>query len=235
MSSGKRILVVDDEVDIQTLLRYNLEREGFSVETVEDGISALKRLRDERFDLLILDLMLPEMDGLELCRTLRHDEGFSRLPIIMLTAKDDEVDRVLGLEMGADDYVTKPFSPREVVARVKAVLRRISEAQQPSRKTILKFGDLSIDTERFTVTKKGKEIELSAREFKLLIYLAERPGRVFSRTSLLDAVWGDEVFVEPRTVDVYIRRLREKIEDDPSKPRYILTKRGIGYYFSEKY
>ncbi|NOY65049.1 MAG: response regulator transcription factor [Nitrospirae bacterium] len=235
MSNKKQILIVDDEVDICKLLEYNLTKEGFYAESLQDGATALKRLKTHTFDLMILDLMLPEIDGIQLCRLIREDPQLKTLPIIMLTAKDEELDRVLGLEIGADDYVTKPFSVREVVARVKAVLRRTGESLPEKTKTAtIKVDDLIIDLERFSVTKAGRPIELSAREFRLLQYLAEHPGRVYNRDFLLDAVWGNDAFVEPRTVDVYIRRIREKIEDDPSNPSFIKTKRGIGYYFKER-
>ena len=233
MAGSKAILIVDDELDICTLLEYNLQKEGFVTHSVHDGISALKRLQKGSYDLMILDLMLPQMDGIQLCRHVRGDASLKSLPIIMLTAKDEELDRVLGLEMGADDYVTKPFSVREVVARVKAVLRRTDRRDPEGNRSRIEAGELVIDLERFTVTKRGEPVELSAREFRLLQYLAEHPGRIYSRDFLLDAVWGDDVFVEPRTVDVFIRRIREKIEDDPSRPYYIRTKRGVGYYFQE--
>jgi DNA-binding response OmpR family regulator len=176
--------------------------------------------------------MLPGIQGFELCRILRNDPGTEALPVIMLTAKGEEVDRILGLEMGADDYITKPFSPRELVARVKAVLRRLKE--KPATEKILKIGELEIDRERYAVAVRGKAAKLSATEFKLLLFLAERKGKVFSRNQLLDAIWRDEAFVEPRTVDVHIRRLRSNIEEDPAKPRYIKTLRGIGYFFDGK-
>ena len=234
MSNKRQILIVDDEVDICRLLAYNLTKEGFYAESIQDGATALKRLKSHAFDLMILDLMLPEIDGIQLCRLIREDPQFKALPIIMLTAKDEELDRVLGLEIGADDYITKPFSVRELVARVKAVLRRAKEGLSGAKTSRIEVDNLVIDLERFSVTKEGMPIELSAREFKLLQYLAEHPGRVYSRDFLLDAVWGDNVFVEPRTVDVFIRRIREKIEDNPSMPRFIKTKRGIGYYFKER-
>jgi len=176
--------------------------------------------------------MLPGIQGIELCRILRNDPKQSSLPIIMLTARGEEVDRILGLEMGADDYMTKPFSPRELIARVKAVLRRATE--KPVHEKILKTGDIEIDRERYTVSIKGRPVKLSATEFKLLLFLAERRGKVFSRGQLLDAIWRDEAFVEPRTVDVHIRRLRANIEEDPAHPGYIKTMRGIGYLFNEK-
>lgn len=225
----KSILIVDDEKDLVELVSYNLRKEGFSVHASYDGEDALSKMKNNDFDLLILDLMLPGMDGLELLRFIRSDSRLSHLPVLMLTAKAEEIDRVIGLEMGADDYVTKPFSPRELVARVKALLRRVSrKAEEPTG--ILRFGDLEIDRERYAVRVKGRDIILSTTEFKLLLYLAERKGRIFTRENLLDAVWGNDVYVEPRTVDVHIRRLRQQIEEDPSRPRYIKTRRGAGYY-----
>lgn len=226
------ILVVDDEADLVELVSYNLRKEGFIVNSASDGETAITKIRKGKYDLLILDLMLPGIQGIELCRIIRNDPKHSSLPIIMLTAKGEEVDKILGLEMGADDYITKPFSPREVVARVKAVLRRLKEKPVPEK--ILKIGALEIDSERYTVSIKGKHVKLSATEFKLLLFLAERRGKVFSRDQLLDAIWRDEAFVEPRTVDVHIRRLRSNIEKDPAHPRYIKTMRGIGYLFDEK-
>jgi DNA-binding response OmpR family regulator len=231
----KKILVVEDEKDINELVSYNLKKQGFIPESAYNGAEALKKLKKGGFDLVILDLMLPEIDGLELCRILRADKALSSVPIIMLTARSEEIDRVLGLEMGADDYVVKPFSTRELMARVKAVLRRAPAAgRDEGAGKIRKTGDIEIDLEKFLVKRKGKPVTLSAMEFRLLRYLAERPGKVFSRDFLLDSVWGNESFVEPRTVDVHVRRLREKIEDDPSMPVYLLTKRGVGYYFSEE-
>ncbi len=226
------ILVVDDEADLVELVSYNLNKEGFTVDSASGGEAALTKMRKDKYDLVILDLMLPGIQGIELCRILRNDPKSAGLPIIMLTAKGEEVDRILGLEMGADDYITKPFSPRELVARVRAVLRRSTE--KPLTEKILKIGELEIDRERYTVSSKGKPIKLSATEFKLLLFLAERKGKVFSRGQLLDAIWRDEAFVEPRTVDVHIRRLRSHIEEDPANPRYIKTMRGIGYLFDGK-
>jgi len=223
-----KILVVDDEKDILELVSYNLQKEGFQIETSHNGEEALQRIRSERFNLIVLDLMLPGMQGMELCRTLKSDDTTSSIPIIMLTAKSEELDKVLGLEMGADDYITKPFSPRELIARVNAVLRRTKE--QPIKEKIITIGELEINTDTYQVVKRGKLIKLSATEFRLLLYLVQKKGRVFNRDMLLDAVWKDEAFVEPRTVDVHIRRLRAQIEDDPSKPAYIKTRRGIGYY-----
>lgn len=224
----KKILIVDDEPDLAELVSYNLKKEGFEVSSASDGEEALKKIRKGNFNLVILDLMLPGIQGMELCRILRNDPKTKHLPIIMLTAKGEDVDKILGLEMGADDYIAKPFSPRELVARVKAVLRRSGE--KTVEESVIRIAGLAINRETFAVLKKNMPLNLSATEFKLLLYLAERKGRVFSRDQLLDAVWKDEAFVEPRTVDVHIRRLRAQIEDDPSNPLYIKTKRGIGYY-----
>lgn len=229
MGDFKHILVIDDEADLVELVIYNLKKEGFSVDSASDGETALKKVRKGTYDLLILDLMLPGIQGTELCRILRNDPKTSGIPIIMLTAKAEEVDKIVGLEIGADDYVTKPFSPRELIARVKAVMRRTKE--KPVVDKILKIDDIEINRERYTVSIKGTSVKLSATEFKLLLFLAERKGKVFSREQLLDAIWRDEAFVEPRTVDVHIRRLRAHVEDDPAHPRYIKTMRGIGYFF----
>jgi phosphate regulon transcriptional regulator PhoB len=230
MDTPKHILVVEDEADLVELISYNLKKEGFGVDSAMDGETAMSKIKKGRYDLVVLDLMLPGIQGMELCRILRSDPKTETLPIIMLTAKGEEVDKILGLEMGADDYITKPFSPRELVARVKAVLRRSLE--KPSAEKVLKIGELVIDRERYALTIKGKPVKLSATEFKLLLFLAERKGKVFNREQLLDAVWSDEAFVEPRTVDVHIRRLRSQIEEDPAHPRYIKTLRGIGYFFN---
>lgn len=226
--SSRKVLVVDDEPDIVELVSYNLKKEGFEVSSVPDGEEALAEIKKGKADILILDLMLPGLQGMELCRILRSDPKTKNLPVIMLTAKGEEVDRILGLETGADDYMTKPFSPRELIARVKAVLRRYSE--RPDGDEVIRIGNLLINKETYSVSKKNVPLTLSSTEFKLLLYLVERRGKVFSRDQLLDAVWKDETFVEPRTVDVHIRRLRTQIEDDPSNPKYIRTRRGIGYY-----
>ncbi len=223
-----KVIVVDDEKDILELVSYNLKKEGFEISTSTNGEDALKLIREEKSHLIILDLMLPGIQGMELCKILKSSEETSLIPIIMLTAKNEEVDKVLGLEMGADDYITKPFSPRELIARVKAVLRRTRE--KPTKEQAIKIGNIVIDTDMYQVFKKGIPVTLSATEFKLLLYLAKRKGRVFNRDMLLNAVWRDEAFVEQRTVDVHIRRLRAQIEDDPSHPVYIKTRRGIGYY-----
>lgn len=223
-----KILVVDDEKDILELVSYNLQKEGFQIETSHNGEDALQRIRSDRFNLIVLDLMLPGIQGMELCRTLKSDNDTASIPIIMLTAKSEELDKVLGLEMGADDYITKPFSPRELIARVKAVLRRTQEI--PEKEKIISIGALKINTDTYQVMKNDHQIKLSATEFKLLLYLVQKKGRVFNRDMLLNAIWKNEAYVEPRTVDVHIRRLRAQIEDDPSHPAYIKTRRGIGYY-----
>ena len=224
----KKILIVDDEPDILELISYNLKKDGFHISTALDGEDALQKMRAGHHDLIILDLMLPGIHGMEFCRILRNNPRTAHVPIIMLTARGEESDKVHGLESGADDYMTKPFSPKELVARVKAVLRR-SKERTTEDKTI-RLGDLTIDLETFSVSKGGAPLNLSATEFKLLLYLVQRRGRVFSRDQLLDAVWKEEAFVESRTVDVHISRLRTRIEDDPSNPRYLKTRRGVGYY-----
>jgi phosphate regulon transcriptional regulator PhoB len=222
------MLVVDDEPDIVELVAYNLRKEGFLVSSASDGEEALEKVRSGNFDFIILDLMLPGMPGMEICRVLRSDPKTKNLPIIMLTAKGEEVDRILGLEIGADDYLTKPFSPRELIARIRAVMRRTSGKTEDEK--VMHIGDLTINKETYTVTRRDLPLSLSSTEFRLLLYLVERKGKVFSRDQLLDAVWKGEAFVEPRTVDVHVRRLRTQIEDDPTNPKYLKTKRGIGYY-----
>jgi phosphate regulon transcriptional regulator PhoB len=224
------VLIVDDEPDIIELLRYNLVREGFTVDSALTGDRALKKVNSGNYDLIILDLMLPVIPGLELCRILRKDERTRSIPIIMLTARTDEADKIVGLEMGADDYITKPFSPRELVARVRAVLRRVREDSRVAKE--IRSGDLYINLDEYRVEVKGRPVRLSATEFKMLRFLAERSGKVFNREQLLDAVWEGDAFVTPRTVDVHINRIRSQIEDDPKNPRYIRTVRGVGYYFS---
>jgi phosphate regulon transcriptional regulator PhoB len=223
-----KILVIDDEPDIRELVSYNLKKEGYRVSTAATGEQALEQARKGAFSLFILDLMLPGILGIELCRMLRSDPRTESVPIIMLTARGEESDKVVGLESGADDYVTKPFSPKELIARVRAILRRTGGKKNLAGTVTL--GDLEIDRDQYSVRRGKKTIDLSATEFKLLLFLAERRGRVFSRDQLLDAVWKDESFVEPRTVDVHISRLRTQIEDDPSDPVHIKTKRGVGYY-----
>jgi phosphate regulon transcriptional regulator PhoB len=227
-SMNARILVVDDEKDILELVSYNLKKEGIVVTTSTNGEEALRLIKENTFNMVILDLMLPGIQGVELCKMLKASESTASIPIIMLSAKSEELDKILGLEIGADDYITKPFSPRELNARVKAVLRRTGE--KPEKEKVISIGHLEINTESYQVTKKKKLIKLSATEFNLLLFLVRRKGKVFNRDMLLDGVWKDEAFVEPRTVDVHIRRLRAQIEDNPSHPLYIKTRRGIGYY-----
>ena len=227
-----KIWVVDDEASIVTMLAYNLKKEGYDVVTAEDGEVALEKFESEKPDLLLLDIMMPKMDGYEVCRKIREK---SNVPIIMLTARADEVDKVVGLEMGADDYVTKPFGNRELIARVKANLRRsdiapVTNNEKDGNNQV--YGDLNIDFDRYEVTKRGEVINLTLREFELLTFLATQTPTIFTRENLLEKVWGYEYFGDVRAVDVTIRRLREKIEDDPSKPKYIVTKRGVGYYFN---
>ena len=225
----KKILVVDDEKPISDIISFNLENEGYAIEKAYDGEQALEVFEKSQPDLVILDLMLPKMDGLEVCREIRKQ---SAVPVIMLTAKDSEIDKVLGLELGADDYVTKPFSNRELIARVKANLRRNlvkePEAQEVNKNEIV-VGDLVIHQDAYIISKHGEEIELTHREFELLHYLARHIGQVMTREHLLETVWDYDYFGDVRTVDVTIRRLREKIEDIPSHPTYIVTRRGVGY------
>lgn len=227
---AKRILIIEDEKEIADLIAYTLQKENFQVDIALNGNEALNKLKDNIYDLLILDLMLPYVQGLEICKFVRSNPAMKNAGIIIVTARAEEFDRIIGLEMGADDYVTKPFSPRELMARVKAVLRRI-KTETPGK--IIKIGDLTIDKDKYLVTVKGEPLRLSATEFKLLLYLAERPNKIFSRDHLLDAVWGQDIYVDARTVDVHIRRLRMKIEKDPDNPEYIKTMRGVGYYIEE--
>ena len=226
------ILIVDDEPDLVELISYNLKKEGFRVFSVPDGGEALDAVKKEEFNLVVLDLMLPGLQGMEVCRILRTAPKTKDIPIIMLTAKGEEADRIKGLEAGADDYLAKPFSPRELIARVKAVLRRSGGLRKPDQ--VIRINDLLINKDTYAVSKRNKPIELSATEFRLLLYLVERKGRVFSRDQLLDALWKNEAFVESRTVDVHIRRLRMRIEDDPAEPVYIKTRRGVGYYMESE-
>jgi phosphate regulon transcriptional regulator PhoB len=226
-----RIVIIEDEPDIVQLVRYSFQKEGFQVESFTSGKEGLESLRRKPADLLLLDIMLPDLDGFEICRRLRTHEQLRHLPVIFLTAKGAEIDRVLGLEIGADDYVVKPFSPRELIARVRAVLRR--QERGVTTADIVETGDLRLDSRTQEVTVHAKPIELSTLEFKLLYFLATHPGRIYSRDKLLDQVWGRDHFVTPRTVDVHIRRLREKIEDQPDEPRFLLTVRGSGYRFAQ--
>ncbi len=221
-----RIFVVEDEEDIARLIRHNLEAAGYDVHTFLSGSTVLAYALREQPSLFVLDVMLPGANGFDLCRQIRLTATLARTPVIFLTAKTDESDRVKGLELGGDDYITKPFSPRELVARVRTVLRTPRETLPPE---ILKVGDLEIDASSLTVRIDGRTILTTVREFRLLEYLAAHRGRVFTRDQLLDAVWKETAFVTPRSVDVYVRRLREKIEADPRHPRYLKTLRGIGY------
>ena len=231
MSDPVTILLVDDEESIQKLLSFPLERAGFRVVHALDGEEALERFRAEDIDLVVLDLMLPRLDGLEVCRRIRAEA--SAVPIIMLTARGEEVDKVLGLELGADDYITKPFSIREFMSRVRALLRRAQLPPASARGEVIETDGLRIDTARRAVDVRGSAVELTYLEFELLRTLAAQPGRVFSRTQLLDDLWGGAEFRDPRTIDVHVRHLREKIERDPAEPEFIFTVRGVGYRFRD--
>lgn len=229
-----RLLVVDDEESIVTLLKYNLEQSGYTVDTAYDGVEALRKAQQVTYDLIVLDLMIPEIDGLEVCRKIRTEK--IQVPILMLTAKDEEFDKVLGLELGADDYMTKPFSPRELVARVKAIMRRVdysgqeAEMEKIESKTI---GHLTVYPENYEAYVKEEALELTPKEFELLVYLINHKGRVLTRDQLLNAVWNYEFVGDTRIVDVHISHLREKIEPNTKKPVYIKTVRGLGYKFEE--
>jgi DNA-binding response OmpR family regulator len=228
-TAAPRILLVDDELSVQKLLAYPLRKEGYDVIPALDGREALDRLRENNFDLVVLDVMLPRMDGFDVCRAIRSR---STVPIIMLTAKTEETDKVLGLELGADDYITKPFSVREFRSRVKAVLRRAALARPEAQfEEPIEAGELSIDFEKRFVTVRGESVRLTYVEFEILAALARAPGRVFSRTMLLERVWGDAAYRDPRTIDVHIRHLREKLEQESKAPELILTVRGVGYRF----
>jgi DNA-binding response OmpR family regulator len=231
MANGSaRILLVDDEQSIQTLLSYPLRKEGYHVTSALDGGEALRRFEEGRFDLVILDVMLPRMDGVEVCRELRSR---SQVPIIMLTAKGSETDKVAGLEVGADDYITKPFSMREFRSRVKAALRRSRMGGEAQEGGTIECGELLIDFDRRTVTLAGEEVRVTYVEFEILSALARSPGRVLTRETLLEHVWGDSDYRDPRTVDVHIRHLREKLEKDPKQPEFLFTVRGVGYRFRD--
>jgi DNA-binding response OmpR family regulator len=229
-NGSTRILLVDDEQSIQTLLSYPLRKDGYHVTSAQDGREALQRFEEARFDLVILDLMLPKLDGVEVCRELRSR---SQVPIIMLTAKGSETDKVAGLEVGADDYITKPFSMREFRSRVKAALRRSRMASKPDEEETIDHGELKIDFGRRMVTLREEEVRVTYVEFEILGALARSPGRVLSRETLLEHVWGDSEYRDPRTVDVHIRHLREKLESDPKDPEFLFTVRGVGYRFRE--
>jgi len=230
----KIVLVVEDEHDISDLVRFHLEQEGFAVVVTPDGEKALELARRQRPALVILDLMLPGVPGLEVCRMMRQDERMADVPIVMLTARAGEADRIVGLEMGADDYITKPFSPRELVARVRAVLRRAYGVEIERPHEVYERGRLKIDFDTYEVLVEGKRVNLSLREFELLKFFVRSPNRVFDRLQILDLVWGQDTYVEPRTVDVHIRRLRLRIERDAAEPELIVTVRGVGYKFDER-
>ena len=229
---SKKVLIVDDEKNIVDILRFNLKKEGYDTIEAYDGEDAVNLALSQNPDLILLDIMLPKMDGFTVCRKLRQSIS---TPILMLTAKEEEVDKVLGLELGADDYITKPFSTRELMARVKANLRRLVPLEQTTaeKSSISKYGDLTIDADRYEVRRGDGIIELTLREFELVKFLAAQQGTIFSRESLLEKVWGYEYYGDVRTVDVTVRRVREKLELDPANPQYIVTKRGVGYYFNK--
>ena len=231
---GKKILIVDDEKAIVDILNHNLKREGYETVQAYDGEEAIEKAKTDKPDLILLDVMLPKMDGFTVCKTIRQT---TNIPIIMVTAKEDVVDKVIGLELGADDYITKPFSVREVLARVKANLRKwdgieTSIKTNDNEQQTLTFGPITLDTYKYEAKVSGKSVELTLREFELLKFLATQQGQVFSREELLEKVWGYEYFGDVRTVDVTVRRIREKIEENPSVPEFLATKRGIGYYFN---
>ena len=228
---AKRILIVDDEKAIVDILEFNLQRDGYDTLKAYDGPEGLRMAREENPDLLLLDIMLPGMDGFEVCRRLREEHN--DVPIVMITAREEETDKVFGLENGADDYVTKPFSMRELLARVKANMRRtLTPSPETESANVISMRDLSIDLDRHTVVKNGAELDLTQREYELVKFLAQNPGKVVSRQELMSEVWQYEYFGDLRAVDVAVRRLREKLEDNPAEPAYVLTKRGVGYYFA---
>ncbi|WP_099466511.1 response regulator transcription factor [Konateibacter massiliensis] len=228
---GKKVLVVDDEKLIVKGIRFSLEQDGMEVDCAYDGEEALNLAKEKEYDIVLLDIMLPKLNGFEVCQQIRE---FSSMPIVMLTAKGDDMDKILGLEYGADDYITKPFNILEVKARIKAIMRRTSKkAEQAENKKIVQVGDLKLDCEGRRVYISGKEINLTAKEFDVLELLVFNPNKVYSRENLLNIVWGYEYPGDVRTVDVHIRRLREKIETNPSEPKYVHTKWGVGYYFQE--
>lgn len=225
----KNILIVEDDRDIVEVVEITLESEGFKVASASDGVTGLAQIKKSPPDLLLLDLTLPQQSGLEICKEIRRDQNLNQLPIIMLTGRAEVSDRILGLEVGADDYITKPFDPIELLARIRALLRRVEPA--PEEDKILEVATLSIDPASYRVLRDGQPLTMSTLEFRLLYYMASHPGKVHSRDQLLDAVWGTEHFVTPRIVDVYIRSLREKVEEVPSQPVFIKTQRGAGYMF----
>lgn len=228
---GKKVLVVDDERSIVEILTLNLKNEGYTVCEAYDGEEAVRKAESEKPDLILLDVMLPNMDGFSVCKKIREK---SSVPILMITAREEEVDKVLGLELGADDYITKPFSVRELLARVKANMRRsdVTPPQNQIENDIIDVGTFTLDCNRYELYKNGNLIDLTVREFELIKFLSAQPNKIYSRKSLLEFVWDYEYYGDVRTVDVTVRRVREKIEDDPSQPKHIMTKRGVGYYFA---
>ncbi|PKK39196.1 Phosphate regulon transcriptional regulatory protein PhoB (SphR) [Clostridiaceae bacterium JG1575] len=228
---AEKVLIIDDEEHIVELIRYNLESAGYETVSAANGAQGLERARSEAPDLVLLDLMLPLVDGLEVCKRMRSEDKLKNIPIIMLTAKSEEIDKILGLELGADDYMTKPFSVRELTARVKAVLRRATPAEEEGE--VYRFQDVAIDYDKHEVKKQGRKVDLTLKEFDLLDMLIKNRGKVLTRDLLLDKIWGYEYVGETRTVDVHIRHLRQKLEPDDKNPRYIETVRGIGYRFND--
>ncbi|MBQ9613922.1 MAG: response regulator transcription factor [Lachnospiraceae bacterium] len=228
---AKKILIVDDEQLIVKGLKYSLTQDNYEVDTALDGEEALEKAKQNNYDLILLDLMLPKMSGMEVCREVR---GFSSVPIIMLTAKSDDIDKIMGLEYGADDYVTKPFNILEVKARIKAIFRRVdARSAEPVQSPVIESGDLRLDKENRRLSVAGREVNLTSKEFELLDFLVAHPGKVYGRVKLLELIWGKDFPGDERTVDVHVRRLREKIEPNPSEPRYVQTKWGVGYYYQE--
>lgn len=229
----KKVLIIEDELSILKLLTYNLEQEGYEVESSMNGQEGLDKALCTKYDMILLDLMLPGKDGMEICRELRQER--QEVPIIMLTAKDSEIEKILGLEIGADDYITKPFSPREVIARMKAIFRRYKQSaeEEVEKEELLMVGDIQIYPEKYEVIVRGENIDLTPKEFELLLYLVRRTGRILSREQLLNAIWNYDFSGETRIVDVHISHLREKIEENTKKPEYIITARGFGYKFEE--
>jgi len=230
---AKKILVVDDEKDLVELIAFNLEQEGYTVFKAWDGEQAMELVRTIKPDLIVLDLMLPGLSGFDICRRLRGKAETEHLPIVMVTAKGQDVDKIVGLELGADDYITKPFSVRELVARVRAILRRSERKPALEEEDAFSFRGLHVNYSSYEARLDGRKVELGLKELKLLNFFTKHPGRVYSRDQLLDYIWGDETYVEPRTVDVHISRLRAAIEKDKENPEYILTVRGIGYKFAD--
>lgn len=227
--SNKKVLIVDDEEHIRELIKFNLKKEGYDIEVAVNGREAIEIIKKIKFDLILLDLMLPEIDGLEVCKEIRKNENTSDIPVMMITAKGEEFDKVLGLELGADDYITKPFSIRELIARVKALLRRSNVKKEEN---IIKFGDVLVNFNTREVTRENENVELTLKEFELLKLLIKNKGNILTRELLLDKIWGYEYIGETRTVDVHIRHLRKKIESDDKNPKYIQTIRGVGYKFT---